>query len=143
MTQSTSPTAEAILSKALIWGSLLAAGIGIVISLIGFAVDGSRGLVSGLLGTAIAIVFLGITAASMLIARNFSFGAFFGTVMGAWLLKFVVFFIVVLLLRGAPWLNNVVFALALIAGVIVTLVVDVVVVSRSRLPAIDVTLPGE
>ncbi len=62
--------------------------------------------------------------------------------LGGWLLKLVVFIVLVLVLRDAPWLNGTVLFLSLVAGVLASLVVDVLVVARSRLPyASDVVLP--
>ena len=113
----------------------------------GFAVAGTEGLLSALLGTLIAVVFMGITAASILLANRFAgsdvfVGAFFGIVLGGWLLKFILFIVLVVLLRGAEWLDPVVLFLAIVAGVIGSLVVDVLVVARSRLPyASDTQLP--
>ena len=100
-----------------------------------------------LLGTLIAVVFMGITAASILLANRFAgsdlfVGAFFGIVLGGWLLKFILFIVLVVLLRDAEWLDPVVLFLAIVAGVIGSLVVDVLVVARSRLPyASDTQLP--
>jgi hypothetical protein len=46
------------------------------------------------------------------------------------------------LLRDAAWLDTTVLFLSLVAGVIASLVVDVLVVAKSRLPyASDVELP--
>jgi hypothetical protein len=103
--------------------------------------------VSALLGTLIAVVFMGITGASILLANRFAgsdvfVGAFFGIVLGGWLLKFILFIVLVVALRGADWLDPVVLFLAIVAGVIGSLVVDVLVVARSRLPyASDAKLP--
>jgi membrane-bound metal-dependent hydrolase YbcI (DUF457 family) len=63
-------------------------------------------------------------------------------VLGGWLLKFIVFIVLVVLLRDADWLDTTVLFLSLVAGVIASLVVDVLVVAKSRLPyASDVELP--
>jgi hypothetical protein len=141
------PTSNPVLRRALLWGGILAAVIAVVGGVIGFAVAGVEGLVSALLGTLIAVVFMGITAASILLANRFAgsdvfVGAFFGIVLGGWLLKFILFIVLVVLLRGADWLDPVVLFLAIVAGVIGSLVVDVLVVARSRLPyASDTQLP--
>ncbi len=48
-----------------------------------------------------------------------------------------------IVLRDQPWINPVVLFLSLIAGVIGSLVLDVIVVSRSRIPYVsDARLPG-
>jgi hypothetical protein len=94
-----------------------------------------------------AAVFMGITAASILLANRFAssevfVGAFFGIVLGGWLLKFILFIVLVVMLRDADWLNPVVLFVSIVAGVIGSLVVDVLVVARSRLPyASDAQLP--
>jgi hypothetical protein len=141
------PTSNPVLRRALLWGAVIAAAIALVGGVIGFAVAGVEGLVSALLGTLMAVVFMGITAGSILLANRFAgsdlfVGAFFGIVLGGWLLKFIVFIILVVLLRGVDWLDPVVLFLAIVAGVIGSLVVDVLVVARARLPyASDTQLP--
>jgi hypothetical protein len=136
-----------VLRRALLWGAVLAAVIAVVGGIIGFVVAGSEGLVSALLGTLIAVVFMGITAGSILLANRFAgsdvfVGAFFGIVLGGWLLKFILFIVLVVMLRDADWLDPVVLFVSIVAGVIGSLVVDVLVVARSRLPyASDAKLP--
>ena len=131
-----------IMKRILAYGGLLAAAIAVVGSVVGYFVAGGRGVVSALIGTAIALVFLGITTASVVIATRVSKGdllnvTFFGIIMGAWLLKFVLFLVVVFLLRGQPWIQPIVLFLSLIVAVLGTLVVDVVVIARSRQPYVS------
>ncbi len=143
------PSSEPVLRQVLKWGGYLAIGIAVIGSIVGYLFAGWIGVTSALIGTAMAVVFLGVTAASILLANRFSgsemfVGAFFGIVLGGWLLKFVLFLILAFALKGQPWINPAVMFLSLIAGVIGSLVVDVLVVFRSRMPyASDVTLPGE
>jgi hypothetical protein len=141
------PTSNPVLRKALSWGGLLAAVVLVVSGILGFVFAGAEGLVSALVGTLMAVVFMGITAASILLANRFAssdmfVGALFGIVLGGWLLKFIVFIVLVVLLRDADWLNPTVLFLSLVAGVIASLVVDVLVVAKSRMPYVsDVELP--
>lgn len=140
-------SAVPVLKRILAWGGILALAIAAVGGLIGYLVAGGPGLVSALVGTAMAIVFMGITAGSILLALRVSaepvsLAVFFGVVMGGWLLKFVVFLVLVFLLKDQPWLNPGVLFLSIVAGVLGSLVVDLVVVAKSRLPYVsDVTLP--
>jgi hypothetical protein len=137
-------TLPGILRAALIQGAIAAGIIGVIGAVIGGIVAGPTGVWSALVGTVLAIVFLGITALSMLWAQRFTIEVFFAIVMGAWLLKFVLFFVVILLLKDQPWINPTIMFLSIIAGIIVTLVVDVLVITRSRMPTVsDITLPGE
>ncbi|MHB1171326.1 MAG: hypothetical protein ACYCZY_02295 [Lacisediminihabitans sp.] len=136
-------TAIPVLKKILAFGGILAGVIAGAGSVIGYLVAGGAGVISALIGTAMAVVFLGITAVSILIASRYSTAAFFGIVMGAWLLKFAVFLILVFVLKDQPWIQSGVMFLSLVVAVIGTLAVDLVVIARSRLPYVsDVTLPG-
>ena len=141
------PTSNPVLRRALAWGGLLAAVILVVSAVLGLVFAGVPGLLGALIGTLMAVVFMGITAASILLANRFAgsdlfVGAFFGIVLGGWLLKFIVFIVLVVLLRDAAWLDTTVLFLSLVAGVIASLVVDVLVVAKSRLPYVsDVELP--
>jgi hypothetical protein len=136
-----------VLRKVLLYGGILALAIAVVGAVVGGLVAGGTGVVSALIGTAMAVVFMGITAGSILLANRFAgresaIGAFFGIVMGGWLLKFVVFLVLILVLKDQPWIDAMVLFLSIIAGVIGSLLVDSVVVMRSRMSyASDVTLP--
>ncbi|GAB3123747.1 hypothetical protein [Glaciibacter psychrotolerans] len=146
-TPAAEPTSIPIFRRILIYGSVLSLAIAVVGAIVGGLVAGGTGVVSALVGTAMAVVFMGITAASLLLANKFAgseaaIGAFFGIVMGGWLLKFVVFLVLVVLLKGQPWVDPTVLFLSIIAGVVGSLVVDVVVIMKSRMTyTSDVTLP--
>jgi hypothetical protein len=143
------PTSTPVLKDVLKYGLILALGIAIVGALLGGIFAGWIGVTSALIGTVIAAVFLSITALSILIANRFIgsdlfVGLFFGIVLGGWIVKFVLFLVLAILLRDQPWINPTVLFLSLIAGVIGSLVVDMIVVFRSRVPYVsDVSLPGE
>ena len=136
-----------VLRTTLRWSAVATAVLAAVGAGIGFAVGGTAGLWSALVAVLLAAVFLAITAVSILVANRWYGDAlyvplFFGIVMGAWIVKFVVFIVVLLLLRGQPWLNPGVFLVALVVSVVASLVVDVVVLTRMRIPHVsDVTLP--
>ncbi len=138
-----------ILKRILAYGGLLALAIAVVGSIVGSIVAGGVGLVSALIGTVMAVVFLGITAASIVLATKVAKGdllsvAFFGIVMGAWLVKLVAFIVLIVLLKDQPWIQTQVLFLTVVIAVIGTLVVDVVVIARSRMPYVsDISLPGE
>ena len=138
-----------ILRTVLVWGGIVTGALVVVGGLIGYLVAGADGLWSALLGVLIAAVFLGITVASILIANRW-YGdplyvpLFFGIVLGGWILKFVVFLILLFVLRDQPWVEPVVFFLALVASVVASLAVDVLVLLRMRVPHVsDVDLPSD
>lgn len=139
-------TAVQIANKAirssLILGGIITAGIAIVGGVIGFSVDGWTGVISALIGAVIAFVFMGVTAASILLGQKLSGGSiasglFFATVLGAWLLKFVLFLVAIFVIKNVTELNPVIALVSVIAAVIGALISDVVAVSRARVPVVD------
>ncbi|WP_209560626.1 hypothetical protein [Frigoribacterium sp. PvP032] len=134
--------ARSIFTKILTYTGLLALVIAVVGGGLGYALAGTDGLWSALVGVALAVVFAGITAASMLIAIRFRLAAFFGIVMGAWLLKLVIFVVLLVLVKDQPFVNDVVLFLALVVSIIGTLAIDALVVVRGRLGNVsDAVLP--
>ncbi|MDQ1606582.1 MAG: hypothetical protein QOJ18_949, partial [Microbacteriaceae bacterium] len=133
-----------VLKRILAWGGILAAVIAVGGSILGFLAAGVPGIVSALIGTAMALIFLGITSLSVVVASKYDMIVFFAIVMGAWLLKFVLFLVLVIILKDQPWIQTTVMFLSLIVAVVGTLVVDVVVIARSRMPYVsDIALPGD
>ena len=131
------PSSVPVLKRTLAYGFAFAAAIAVVGGVIGLLVAGPVAAWSAVIGAVMAGVFLGITALSILIAVRYDIVAFFGIVLGAWLLKFVAFIVVALSLRDQPWINPTALFLSLIAGVISSLVVDVVVVMKTRMPYVS------
>lgn len=131
------PSSVPILKRSLLYGFLYSAAIAIVGGGVAWMSVGPIGALSVVIGAVMASVFLGITAASILVAIKYDIVAFFAIVLGAWLLKFVIFLVLAILLRDQPWINSTSLFLALIAGVIGSLVVDVVVVMKTRMPYIS------
>ena len=134
--------ASSIFTQILKYTGALALVIAVVGGGLGYLFAGTDGLWSALVGVGLAILFAAITAASMLVAIRFTLGAFFGIVMGAWLLKLVIFIVLLVVLRDQPFVNDVVLFLALVVSIIGTLAVDALVVVRGRLAYVsDATLP--
>jgi hypothetical protein len=134
--------ASSIFTQILKYTGVLALVIAVVGGGLGYLFAGTDGLWSALVGVGLAILFAAITAASMLVAIRFTLGAFFGIVMGAWLLKLVIFIVLLVVLRDQPFVNDVVLFLALVVSIVGTLAVDALVVVRGRLSYVsDATLP--
>lgn len=138
-----------ILRRTLILSAVAAGVLALIAAGIGFAVAGTDGLWSGLIGVLLSFIFLGITAGSILFANRW-FGDplyvqfFFAIVLGGWLLKLGVFFVIMVLVSGQPWIHPTVFLLSIVAGVLMSLVIDVVVLMKMRLPVVsDASLPTE
>ena len=137
-----------LLARALRYGGVLTIVIAVVGSIFGWLYAQERGLVSALIGAVITALFMAFTTVSIMIAGKVtkddsSSVLFFGIVLGAWLLKFVVFIVILVLLRTQPFVEPIVMFLSILAAVIGSLVVDVLAFVRSRVPYVDVKLPGD
>ena len=129
-------SAASVLRRALSLGAIVALAIAVVFAIVGVVVAGVPGLVSGLVGSAFALLFLGVTALSLLIAGRFQglgTNAFFAALLAGWLVKFVVFLVAMLALRDQPWVVPGMLFAAIVTTVLASLVVDAVVVSRARI----------
>lgn len=131
-----------ILGKALVYGAILAVAIAVIGSIIGYLVADWSGLLSALIGAVVTAVFMGFTAISILVAsrvtRNDATSVlFFGVILGFWLLKFVVFIVVVILLRSASFVDPFIMFIAILAAVIGSLIVDVLAFVNTRVPYVD------
>lgn len=135
------PTSQPILLRALRWGAIATVVLVAGFAGIGYLVGGTPALIGGGMGAAFAGVFLVLTVGSIAFANRF-IGSdlfvpmFFGIVLGTWIVKFIGFIVVLLLLRGQPWLDPLAFFIGLLSGVLVSLVIDVLVVAKSRMPVI-------
>jgi len=137
-------TAHDIFVKVLKFTAVLALVVAVVGGTIGYLVACPDGLASALVATAVAIVFSAITAASMVLAIRFDLMLFFGIVMGAWLLKLVIFIVALFALRDQPFIDPIVFYVTLIASIIGTFAIDAVVVLGSRVGYVsDTILPAK
>lgn len=135
-------SANRVFRTALRYSALLALVIAVVGGVVGWSVDGSRGLTSALIGTAMALVFLGITSVSILVANRWSgqeffVGILFGVVMGSWLVKFVIFLVLGFILKDQPWVNAPILFGSVIVGVVGSLVIDAVVAAKVRVPYVS------
>ncbi|MBP2436245.1 hypothetical protein [Microbacterium amylolyticum] len=138
-----------IMRNVLVW-SAVACGIVLVgAAIIGMMIAGENGMWSGIVGSVIGFLFPALTAASILVANRW-FGTpsypviFFGSFMGVFLVKIIVFIVALNLVFGLDWVVRGVLYAALVITAVASLVVDVLVIAKMRIPAVsDVTLPGD
>lgn len=127
-----SSTSE-VFSLVLKQGLLLVAAIAVIGGGVGLLVAGVTGLLSGLIGAALALLFSTMTALSVKFGGKLSLGGFFGVVLGGWIFKMVVFIAIVAALRGANFIDGPVFFFTLVASILGTLVIDSLIVMKSRI----------
>lgn len=133
------PTSQPLLLRAVKWGVIVSILLVVIFAGIGWLVSGMTGVIGGAIGAGIAGLFLTLTAGSIAFANRFSSSPaflqiFFSIVMGAWLLKIVVFLAAALLLRDQPWLNPTMMFIGVIVGVVVSLTANAIVFARGRIP---------
>ncbi len=138
--------ASTVLKRALVAGIALALVLAVVGSAVGWLVAGLPGLLSALVGAGITAVFMGFTAASILLAVRVTRAepsptVFFGIILGAWLLKLVLFIVIMLVVRGVEGLQPMVLFVSILAAVIGSLAADVWAFLGAREPYVDVALP--
>ena len=142
-------TVSQIAKRALLVGLVVTSVITIVAAAAGALLSELPGMLGALVGAALVYALLGLTPLSIMWGFRLGKGdvlspGFFAAVLGTWLLKFVVFLAAVLWLGDQEWLDRTVLFLTIVAAVLATLVTDLVVVVKSRMPYVsDVTLPGD
>jgi hypothetical protein len=130
------------------YGIILTAIVIVGGSGIGYLVGGIPGLISGLVAAAVTAIFMGLTVVSFLIASRVAklpegIGLYYGIILGTFLVKFMIFLVLVFSFRGASWLDPTVFGFTTIAAVLGTLIVDALAVGLSRVTYTDAALPGD
>ena len=125
-------TAE-IFAAVLKQGLMLVLAIALVGGGLGFVFAGAAGLISGLIGAALALVFSSLTAFSVKFGGQLSLGGFFGVVLGGWIVKLVGFIVLIALLKGATFIAGPVLFLTLVASILGTLIIDTLIVMKSRI----------
>jgi hypothetical protein len=124
-----------VLGTALRWGAVFAAVLLVVAGGLGWLVAEGRGLAAAIAATVLAAVYMGLTAATMLVVHRAgqgapSIGLFFGAVAGVYLFKLIGFVAALWFLRTADWLDPTVFGVTAIIAVLGTLAIDVVVMIK-------------
>jgi hypothetical protein len=149
VSQSSVGSSATIVRRSLVYGSILTGAIAVVGSVVGYLVAGPRGLASAIIGAVLAALFMGLTAASVVLANRVApngtnLGLYFGIISVTWFVKFVAFIVVVLALRGQPWLNPYLFFGGVVAAVVGSLVADGLAIQLTRVPYVgDIALPTD
>ena len=116
---------------------LLVAVIAVVGGLVGFLVAGGNGLISALIGALVAFLFSILTIASVFVGSKLSITGFYALVLGGWLIKIVLFGIILVLLRGQPFIEGGVLFATVVVTILGTLAVDSFAALRARIPVVD------
>lgn len=130
-------TSKELFRRVLVQSSILTCAIAVLSSALGYVFAGQSGLTSGLIGSALTLVFSSLTVISVWFGGRLSLGGFFGVVLGGWVLKLVIFIAIVATLKGATFINGPVLFFSLVASILGTLTLEALTVLRSRIPLIE------
>jgi hypothetical protein len=102
--------------------------------LVGYLVAGAEGAWGAAVGMGIAVGFFTITVGVALVTAGMDATALGASVLGSWLVKMVLLLVVLALLRDADFYSRPVLFLTLLLGTIGTLVLEALVVTRTKVP---------
>ncbi len=130
-------SAQDLFKKAIVYGAILALGIASIGSLVSMLTVGVSGVFAALTGAAISTAFSLMTISSVWFGSKLPLNGFYALVLGGWLLKVVLFGVVLATLQGAENFNGPVFFFAIVAGVLGGLGIDSWLVLKARIPTVD------
>jgi uncharacterized PurR-regulated membrane protein YhhQ (DUF165 family) len=138
---------QQVIRRALFWGVISTAVVVIVASVAGALVAELSGMLAALVGGAIGFALLALTPLSIMWGFRAGKGSvlapgFFALVLGVWMVKFIAFVAIIFLLGDVEAFHRETLFLTIVASLLAALISDLVVVIRSRMPYVDVELPG-
>lgn len=126
-----------LFAQVLKFSALLIGSIALIGGITAWMIAGVAGLVSALIGAAMALVFTSMTAISVWLGGRLSLGGFFGAVLGGWIVKLVLFIVLVATLKGATFIVGPILFVCVVVSVLGSLALDAIAVSRSRIPTVE------
>jgi len=133
---------RAALVRAMRWTAVTLALFCVGFGAVAWAVAGPDAAMAGLAGVGVA-AFVGLsTQAAMFLGSRLSSTSLSVIVLGSFLLKVVILVLVALAIRGSD-LSTGAFVASLAVAVVATLVIDVLVLARARVPYVTSDRPAE
>ena len=126
-----------LFSAALKLSIFLALLIALAGSLLGFFIYGLPGVYSSLIAAAVSASFGVLTILSIRFGSKLPLNGFYGLVLGGWLLKILLFAVLLGSLQGAEFISGPMFFFAIVASVLGGLSIDSYLVLSSKLPAVE------
>ncbi len=126
-----------VFTKALKLSAILVVAVAAICSLVGYLLVGTDGVLTALLGAAIALVFTSMTILSVLFGARLPLGGFYGLVLGGWLLKVVLFGVLLAALQRMDFIHGPTLFFAIVLSVLGSLGIDSWVVLRARIPTVE------
>ncbi len=125
---------SSLYKRALGLSGILVLVIGVFGSGLGFLFTGLPGVMSALIGSLVSLGFSALTIMSIWFGSKLPLAGFYGLVLGGWLVKVLLFAIVLASLQDADFISGPVFFFAVVTSVLGGLAIDSWVVLKGRLP---------
>ncbi len=103
----------------------------------GYLVEGWAGLASAMVGVALTLFFSGTTVLSVQRTAGQPPAQMVMVIMGAWVLKMLVVFVVLAVVSRQSWLQPAVLGVVMTVGVIGSAILDARAISTARIPYVD------
>lgn len=135
-----SQNAVLLLMKRIVLASISALILLLIIgSIIGNAHAGYAGLIGAILAFVVLLFFSLTTPITFAILGNkhLTPRSFIGITMGSWVVKILIIFIALLILKHYTWFNHVIFAWILAIGALLILFIESILVLTSNIPLIN------
>lgn len=115
----------------------LALAIATVGSIVGLLIFGLPGVYSALIAAVVSLSFGVLTILSIKIGGKLPLNGFYGLVLGGWLLKVLLFAVLLGALQGADFISGPMFFFSIVTSVLGGLSIDSYLVLSSKLPAVE------
>jgi hypothetical protein len=130
-------SSKKLFSKALQLNLFLTAAVAGLGSLVGFLVYGAPGLVSALIGALVTGVFGAMTIGSIRFGSKLGLNGFYALVLGGWLIKVLLFALLLGFLQSADFISGPMFFFSVVASVLGGLAIDSYLVLSAKIPAVE------
>lgn len=128
---------QKLFSKALKLNLFLALAVAVIGSGVGYLVFGLPGVNSSLIGAAISVVFGAMTIGSIKLGARLGLNGFYALVLGGWLLKILLFAVLLGALQFASFISGPMFFFAVVGSVLGALAIDSYLVLNAKLPVVE------
>ena len=123
--------------RILVLGYAAALAVLALACLVGWLAAGGPGLWGAVLGVGVPVAFLSLTTVVALATARLDVGALGAVVLGSWLVKLVVLIAVLAVLRDRDFYSRPVFFWTFLAALVGYLVLEAVLVVRTRAPYVE------
>lgn len=130
-------SSKKLFSGAIKLNLLLALVVGGLGSLIGFFIYEMPGVYSALIGSGVSAFFGVLTILSIRLGSKLGLNGFYALVLGGWLIKVLLFALLLGFLQSATFISGPMFFFAVVTSVLGGLAIDSFLVLSAKIPAVE------